>query len=91
MSLEHGLPSQVWEDRIRLEKFGDNDIDVLIKRNGEYTRVLRIYPLGKFAEFLDIDDQWDELDGALESDYGEFPELLEIAHYLKREKYDIIF
>ncbi len=80
-------------DRVRIEEIDDNEIKVSVNNGSCYMRVLRIYSHGKSAEFLDIDDKWDELDGALEDDifYRKFPELLKIKRVLNSLDYHIMF
>ena len=67
------------------------EIGVSVMRGDYYERVLRIYPQFKTAEFLDINDEWDELQGALEEVYKEFPQLIILTRHLNNAGYDIIF
>jgi len=91
MSLQDLLSSVSEDGRVRVESIGENDLHVSVKDGDNYRLVLRIYPLGKTAEFLDIGGEWDELDGALEEDYREFPELLRMKRILDTLDYGIIF
>jgi hypothetical protein len=52
-------------------------------------RILRIYPGNKTAEFLDIEDEWDELKWALDEKYSEYPGLKILVEYLNDKFYDI--
>ncbi len=92
MSLQEVLDKISENGKVRVERT-DESVDVSIKEGGSsvYARILRIYPHSKSAEFLDIGDEWDELQGALKDEYGGFPELLFLTDYLNEEKYDIIF
>lgn len=61
---------------------------VTVNLNGD---ILVIYHHVKLAEFLDINDDWVELHGALEEYYKEIPELKQLYEYLREEKYNINF
>ncbi len=76
--------------KIKIERVGDNDVRVFIKIDG-MTDILRIYPKTKTAEFLDIEEEWEELIGAVEAKYKNFSEIKVLVAYLNANKYDIIF
>jgi len=51
-----------------------------------------ISPKLRFAEFLDIAEDWEELQAALEEEYyRDFPEIKRLYDYMIRNKYDIVF
>ena len=91
MKIEDILSEVSKDGKIKAERINDNDIDIFIRKGEHYERILRIYPQSKTAEFLDIDEEWEELQSALEKDYKEFPGLLALTYYLNRNKYSITF
>ena len=60
--------------------------------NGIFSNlILRIYPESRMAEFIDIEDKWDDLNPALKSKYPEIPELKKIVDFMNEENYGIIW
>ena len=86
MAIEEDLKI-ICEDSALELKIEDREISVSI----DHERILRIYPEGKTAEFLDIEDEWDELDIALKEKYPKFPRLKEVTDYLNGLDYHIIY
>lgn len=76
--------------KITIKRIDKNDVLVFMEIDG-WTEVLRIYPETKTAEFLDIEDDWVELEGAVEERYKSLPEIKRLYDYLNENKYDIIF
>ena len=93
MKIEDLLSEISKDGKIIFEKIEEDipEISISIKRENSYERVLRIYPKVKTAEFLDINEEWEELIWALEVYYKEFPGLRRITDYLNKEKYRINF
>ncbi len=88
MILEELLDEVSKSSQIKVDK-SDDEIDISIKDGEIFSRILRVYPQNKTAEFLDIEDVWDELHYALEDKYGTFPEVAKIADFLNQNKYSI--
>ncbi len=85
------LLSQISENkRITVKRVNENDVQVFIEVSG-LPDILRIYPKTKKAEFLDIGDEWEELYGAVEEKYKDFPGIKKLVDYLNEEGYDISF
>ncbi len=75
---------------IRIETLRDEYV-ISVKENGNFDLILRIYLSGKTAEFIDIEDEWDELDYAIQDKYGKFPEIKRVVDYLNNNNYSIIW
>lgn len=90
MNLDIVLKEISKNKKIKVKRVGDNDIQVFIEVD-EWRDVLRIYPKTKTAEFLDIEDEWEELLGAVEEKYKGLPEIRMLVDYLNENKYDIVF
>jgi len=84
--------SQILESLSKNKKVSVKNVkedSILINLDGS---VLVISPKLKFAEFLDIAEDWEELQAALEDEYyKDFPEIKRLYEYMVRNKYDIIF
>ena len=72
-------------DKVKVERIKD-EVRVSIDGDG---LVLKIYPERKTAEFIDIENEWDELKYALEEKYPKFPELEDLRKSMSERGYDI--
>jgi len=87
MELSQILESLSKNKKVSIKNVRDDSI--LININGS---VLMISPKLRFAEFLDIAEDWEELQAALEEEYyRDFPEIKRLYDYMIRNKYDIVF
>jgi len=87
MELSQILESLSKNKKVSIKNVRDDSI--LININGS---VLMISPKLRFAEFLDIAEDWEELQSALEEEYyRDFPEIKRLYDYMIRNKYDIVF
>ncbi|MDO8528751.1 MAG: hypothetical protein Q7S06_02570 [Nanoarchaeota archaeon] len=87
MSLDEVLKEISKNKKISVERI-DDEIGISIEKEG---LILRIYPLHSTSEFLDIEDEWTELDFALKEKYPEFPELQVLVDYMNENYYDIVW
>ncbi|MFZ1971041.1 MAG: hypothetical protein WAU65_02590 [Candidatus Nanoarchaeia archaeon] len=90
MSL-HDLLSKILgnNDGILINVKGSNDISIFVKEGGSYEPILTISPKDKTAEFVNIEEDWTEIQSALEKKHENYPELRALADYLTQEEYNI--
>lgn len=90
MELDEILDKVTENKKITIKRIRDNDVQVFMEVDG-FIDILRIYPKTKTAEFLDIEDLWEELISAVEEKYKSLPEIRKLVDYLNENKYNITF
>ena len=81
--LEDELKSLERSGRLKISNFDNGDFMVSLS-----VPILRINYRDKFAEFLNLDiEEWDELDGAIDGEYKDFPEVKRLKSYLTKQGY----